>query len=702
MLLVVLLMGGAKALGAVKTLPVTEKFDDGTSGIFTVGTVFSDNTNIGNVLAVGKNSPITLDFDTDTETEGNQAYELKENETVTFSYTEYNGYYSAASTATMELKNSDGVSLISYVYNTKDCKITDVKIGGTTVSGFAAFHAQSCFNTSGNANGLVDTRNNKPYVSTEKYNPQITFSISHDGYAKITFNGRGSKLGAEYTEEFSAKIPNGVNINLGSFNFTSTIDNDERRCAIDNFSITSEISEETKYGYTINYLLDGTNIQTIQGKASADGTVTAESPITIDGTKYFVKDGAQTAFTVSATEDNIFNVNLRKAEIYKVVLNAVNADKTVIKELARREVAEGDATEITLYAPKYITDANNKVTHKIANESYGIKCAVSNEAQTVEYSSYAGDAWFVEGEAVLGGAGMENSNYSGGYAHRGINTLKNFITVPEIGKYNMTYAVCNYNTGRECSVSFYKNEESEKNVIATKNVNFSVNYVKTNGTVKVEDIEFANGDVIKVLPSTTNCILDYILIEKTADVLSLSSDYKLSTYAPETDVDLTNEAGVKFYAAKVNGTSVTLTEVIGKVKAGTGLVVENNNNAASVTLATATNGKELSENDLVGVTADMTGADFEGKNAYVLVSDTKFQKVDATTQGTLTKGKAYLLAGNTAAARLLTIGNPTAINGVTEKAAEGTDAIYNIQGVRVDKADASGLYIIGGKKYIKK
>lgn len=184
--------------------------------------------------------------------------------------------------------------------------------------------------------------------------------------------------------------------------------------------------------------------------------------------------------------------------------------------------------------------------------------------------------------------------------------------------------------------------------------------------------------------------------------LSLSTDYTYSTYTPSSDVNLANEAGVEFYAAKANGNKVVLTNVQGTVKAGTGLLVKNTNKVASVTLATATDGKTVENNDLVGVTADMTAADFEGKNAYILVSDTQFQKVGSGTEGTLAKGKAYLLAGTTAAARLLTIGNPTAINGVAEKAAEGADTIYNMQGMRVDNAATSGLYIINGKKYIKK
>lgn len=185
--------------------------------------------------------------------------------------------------------------------------------------------------------------------------------------------------------------------------------------------------------------------------------------------------------------------------------------------------------------------------------------------------------------------------------------------------------------------------------------------------------------------------------------LPLSTDYTYSTYTPSSDVNLANENGVEFYAAAVNGNKVTLTQVEGAVKAGTGLLVKNTGKVASVTLAAAADGQEVAENALVGVTEDMTAAQLVADNAYILIDDNTFQKVGAEATDVLAKGKAYLkVAAAEAQARQIFISAPTAVNAVAEKAEQAENVIYNMQGMRVKNADASGLYIVNGKKYIKK
>jgi len=70
-------------------------------------------------------------------------------------------------------------------------------------------------------------------------------------------------------------------------------------------------------------------------------------------------------------------------------------------------------------------------------------------------------------------------------------------------------------------------------------------------------------------------------------------------------------------------------------------------------------------------------------------------------KGTIKKGSIYIQA-NTASDRLNLVleGDATAIKGIN-KAGENNGAIYNLQGVRVNKAQ-KGLYIQNGKKYIMK
>lgn len=185
--------------------------------------------------------------------------------------------------------------------------------------------------------------------------------------------------------------------------------------------------------------------------------------------------------------------------------------------------------------------------------------------------------------------------------------------------------------------------------------------------------------------------------------ISLNSTYTYTTYCPESDLDFTNVEGVEAYAAKANESNVTLTQITGKVKAGEGIILKNVNNVESVSVPVTTDATALTDNDLKGVTADMTSTDFEGKTAYILVSDTEFQKVASTTAGILKKGKAYLLVSGDASAKPATLtigGNATAISNVAEKADTQNAAIYNIQGMKVEKA-VKGLYIVNGKKFVK-
>lgn len=176
--------GVNSAFAQVTSFPVTENFDDGTKGIFSAGEVITKNKNIGTVLAAGRDLPITLDFDGDTNTDGNQPYTLKENENVTFSYTAYQGWYNVRNktiTSTMELKNSDGVVLVGYTYKTNDCNVTDVVINGKTVDGFSIFKNQSLQNNGKGADGF----DKNFFVSNVENNPIITFSISQTGFVTI-------------------------------------------------------------------------------------------------------------------------------------------------------------------------------------------------------------------------------------------------------------------------------------------------------------------------------------------------------------------------------------------------------------------------------------------------------------------------------------------------------------------------------------
>lgn len=183
--------------------------------------------------------------------------------------------------------------------------------------------------------------------------------------------------------------------------------------------------------------------------------------------------------------------------------------------------------------------------------------------------------------------------------------------------------------------------------------------------------------------------------------LTLNKNYTYSTFCSDWNVDFSDVSGVEAYKATVNGNVVSLERVNGVVKAGEGLLIKKVANVPSVTLPVVHDAEPLGNNYLKGVTKNMEAKDFDGKTAYILVSDTEFKYIDpVNSDKTLRKGKAYLeLPPAEAGAKpsSLFFGEATAINGVAvEKKAD--NAIYNLQGMRV-KTPTKGLYIINGKKY---
>lgn len=235
----------------------------------------------------------------------------------------------------------------------------------------------------------------------------------------------------------------------------------------------------------------------------------------------------------------------------------------------------------------------------------------------------------------------------------------------------------------------YKNDEIASGIVET--------------STPLSSVEFGHHATDQTDENTL--ILQSLVIKENPGVkLDLSKSYnkyKYSTFcSPDHDVDFTDVTVVKAYQASVNNNVVTLTQVTGKVKAGEGLLIENVDNVQSVSLPVVHDAEALSNNCLKGVTKNMVAKDFEGKTAYILVSDTEFKYIDPVkSDNTLRKGKAYLElpVGASAKPSTLFIGEATAINGVAvEKKAD--NAIYNLQGMRV-KTPTKGLYIINGKKY---
>lgn len=707
-------LAGTQAVWAdnISSLPVTEDFSSGT-GIFTGGAMNSTNTNIGSVLIVN-NTTATATFDTDANNDGNQAYTLQTNETVTFAYTAYHGWLSNGKETTVSINNSDGVSLVSYKYNHNVCTISDIAIGGTTISSFTAFACQSRRIAGASKSGANGISNNA-YVTNEGYNPSISLSIRQDGFVTINIECSSRDVSATYTGILEGTVKR----DIATMTINNVNNNEDRAYAIDNLSITSEVSQDTYANYTIKYVdADGNTL-----KDSRTGSDVVNKEISLldadkatfyssDNTKKYVYSSDDSAEkTIAEDGGTVVTVTFKEASTYTYTINAVDESGNQLKQLATGTQFEGDA--VTAYYSKafklnekwYMADQNS------AEPYYGAKFT-AEETKSVTFKE-ADIAYFSEAEdlSVSKSFATKSGQAPGRYSNATIGRLAaNSYAYTDAFAEGGTYTV--YLWARN-------NSKSNSNItIATRNAS---------GTVTASDKTFedwGNSACVTrsvtglvILPgsslalqnttsSNSNLELDYIYLVRTGDAtVSVSLPNEYNTYCNATAaLDFTDNTDVEAYTAKINDdkTSVTLTKV-DKVPAGAGVVLKKIGSSETATVTVAASADALSDNQMVGVTADNTvgAVTLVAANAYVL-SGQKFCKVSSEATDYMPAGKAYLAAPANASAKSLAIdfGTPTGLANVETSAEKADNVYYNIQGMRVAKPTAPGMYIVNGKKVL--
>lgn len=700
--------GVNSAFAQVTSFPVSANFDDGTKGIFSAGEVVTNTKNIGTVLAAGKGLPITLDFDGDTKTDGNQPYTLKENENVTFSYTAYQGYLGGTKTTTMELKNSDGVVLVGYTYSSTACNITNVIINGKTIDGFSAFFAQSGFSTSGNVNGFVDLKNNvsqKAYQSREGYNPIITFSISQSGFVEMTFNGRETKLGKTYSKTFSGQLADDVKKDISTFGFTSEVDNSDRYYAIDNFSITSEIKAVKPANYTIKYVDESSNeLKTSVTRSSTVGsnvTATAADMETFYSSdasaKYVYKSGNNKIKLAEDEASNVITLTFSKYTKFAYTINA-KENGTDLGEVAKGETYS-DGADIAISKFYQI----NNEWYETTTSPYYINIKPENKAATIEVKK-SDITYFAETENLGNNTGkvsdktMSNGAYS---AIKGGETAE-LCKLP-MGEYKVIiYLKANGN--RSAIIRDVDNSDNGTNTLCILPINRSSAAKEYSTTLTLyETTKIGLSGYTTSTGTNQSADLDYIYIQRTGDATEtvLVSEAGYATYATKYNVEVPNDENVKVMTVKVNDdkNSITLHNVGAGtlIPANTGILVKAAQGDYNF-VVTGEAGKDLTNNDLKAATADKAS---DGATYFALTKIGEKVGFALVENGVvIPAGKAYLEVSKGTAAKFFSLdGEATGINSVKTAKADG--AYYTLEGVKTTKP-VKGLYIHNGKKIVVK
>ena len=187
---------------------------------------------------------------------------------------------------------------------------------------------------------------------------------------------------------------------------------------------------------------------------------------------------------------------------------------------------------------------------------------------------------------------------------------------------------------------------------------------------------------------------------------------KYATYCSPHKLDF-NETGITVYKAKVNGSTVKLTEVTGGiVPANTGVILYKDVDAATtIAVPVTTTDATITDNELVGTTVRTLVAKQSGDNFNYILQNGQDGIVFnmATESGAyMPANRAYLSTAYDASdngARLMVVfdeGDTTGIDTVNSEKVTANSVAYDLQGRRVVNPKKGGLYIVNGKKIVVK
>ena len=682
--------------GIITSLPVeTQTFDD-ANGVFKGGETGDFGGTVGNVLGICATTA-TATFDSDADTEGNQAYVLASNEKVTINFTAFQGWINSG-ISEFKILNSEGNSLVSYKYDHNLYSISEVKIGGVDVAGFEAFACQSGPAASGkNCNGFSHSgKKDQGYINDDTKNPQITITVSGNGFVSIRFVI--SALGID--KEFSSSVGD-LKTDLASISISSgvTTKYKDRAYAIDNFSIGTETTQEATASYIVKKMCGTTELgsETSAGVVGTTPTL-AGADMWVDGKKYiYVGNDVEEKGGIAAS-GSTYTLTYREAATYNYSVTG-KVDDVVIKEFAKGKNFEGE----TVSSPYLRYVEKDGVWYEAVhstNTPYKTSAVLTADNQDLVVSYKKADinnvAFFAEAEDISSLTSVESDGISvrcsgakAAYAasdaviaHLSAGSYK--IKASVFGKPGLTF---NFKVGDKtvyspATTGSYADSESEV---------FTLD-------ADAEVVLAAGGN-----GGRSPKVVDYIAIMKTAVPVSVSA-VKFATYVPTCNVVAPADVDVKVYTAKVNEdkSAVVLTEVPANSVIAKGTPVLVGAEAGSYTFAASADEAEtLGNNDLKAATADTKG---DGSTIYALVEQDGKAVFAPLKEGVaVSVGHAYLELPAASATRFYSIqfgGETTGINEVNA-AAKADGAYYTLQGVKTSKA-AKGIYIHNGKKVVIK
>lgn len=701
---------------AIEALPFSRTWDTQTTAYpFNVGGV-TTGANSGVYAWTKKttnNTTAYINFDSNPWTDGLQAYELSQDETITASFTAYEGWLSNGSTATVKLLNSEGISLAEYTYNSGSCQVTNVSFNGTTATNYTSFSGQSRNNgnaTKNTADGFSTASKN--YVTTSNYNPTVTFTVSDNGY--VTFSFVSSLAGSKsYNTTLPTSGDGAVKMDIASICVIDNISNSDRALGINNLNITSAVA--AKHTVTFTYAdTDNNSLSSIKGNSSVQATEGTSVASLISETltesfyngdasiRYDYTDNYTITGNATTVPDNDITVTLKFAPKGKCSYsaNAVDGENAIIQSDIISGTCYVEDSPI-FYIPACVL-VDKKLYFTTEEAYYKSEAVNSDQVFPYAYTTSIVDnvVFFVEGEN-LSGASISTPNNNQQLASRGnMGRGSNLsITTLPAGKYTIYVHYINTNSGGH-------------NILVKAGTETIMN--ETGVTVRpTKDAIFTlseSAELTITAEGSSTSGIDYIYIVQAGIPATIGAN-GYTTFASPYCLDLANlPEGLKAYTATLDGKELSFAECTQAVPVGTGLLLAGTG-GETYNIPVTTTGTAVSGNALTGVTAttdlksDETNYIFAMKKAGQATDPLTFAPL-APTNVAFPAGKAYITVPVSAfndGARALTISfeEATGIASMPNTQCTMHNDVYNLQGQRIS-SPKKGLYIVNGAKVVIK
>lgn len=423
-----------------------------------------------------------------------------------------------------------------------------------------------------------------------------------------------------------------------------------------------------------------------------DATIVVnESETVAYGTTFSVDDTM-----IEGGEISLSSSNLAVATVDGLVVTPVAVGTTAITVStapSMRYNAGSETFTLTVTAPEGMTTAAAS-TINVFNETFDNSTGTGGND-----GSWSGNIATSNLDTDNNGWTFENGNGAKGCAKFGTGKKKGSATTPalrESGTLTLSFRAAAWNGDKTTGGLILSIEEGE-GTLGTSTFTLGDSqwgsYETTiTGATAATKIKFSAAQ-----KSDNRFFLDDVVVTKQGVALTAklnASGY--ATYCSEYPLDFSKADDYSAWQVTgVGDKAITFEKVTGSVKGGTGLLLMGKP-SDTVTLTSENSKTVLTNNKLEGTLAPT----FVEDNKYYGLSGKQFLKVN---RGTVPAGKALLpVVDNVGNVRTLSLVFVDPTTGIAEtKTMTNEDAIYNLAGQRISKAQR-GVNIVGGKKVLVK